>query len=164
MRKLLVVLFFVTILFSCKNNENEYKNNLIQFKNLIEDINTYFIDSKLDSLQISHYYTEDFVFHSYPAGHKKGVKTSKVDYINNFNQKKNMNMSINITHSIYLPGINEESHDIDGSVRVYYGATISNDTIDVEFSGYQTINFSEGKISGIWEWADYGGVSNQFTK
>jgi hypothetical protein len=164
MRKLLVVLFFVTILFSCKNNENEYKNNLIQFKNLIEDINTYFIDSKLDSLQISHYYTEDFVFHSYPAGHKKGVKTSKVDYINNFNQKKNMNMSINITHSIYLPGINEESHDIDGSIRVYYGATISNDTIDVEFSGYQTINFSEGKISGIWEWADYGGVSNQFTK
>ena len=164
MRRLLVVLFFVAILFSCKNNENEYKNNLIQFKNLIEDINTYFIDSKLDSLQISHYYTEDFVFHSYPAGHKKGVKTSKVDYINNFNQKKNMNMSINITHSIYLPGINEESHDIDGSVRVYYGATISNDTIDVEFSGYQTINFSEGKISGIWEWADYGGVSNQFTK
>lgn len=164
MKKLLVVLFFVSILFSCKNDENEYKNNLIQFKNLIEDINTYFIDSKLDSLQISHYYTEDFVFHSYPAGHKKGVITSKVNYINNFNQMKNMNMSINITHSIYLPGINEESHDIDGSVRVYYGATISNDTIDVEFSGYQTINFSEGKISTIWEWADYGGVSNQFTK
>lgn len=164
MKKLLVVLFFVSILFSCKNDENEYKNNLIQFKNLIEDINTYFIDSKLDSLQISHYYTEDFVFHSYPAGHKKGVITSKVNYINNFNQMKNMNMSINITHLIYLPGINEESHDIDGSVRVYYGATISNDTIDVEFSGYQTINFSEGKISTIWEWADYGGVSNQFTK
>ncbi|MBT7896638.1 MAG: hypothetical protein HN564_06535 [Flavobacteriales bacterium] len=164
MKKLLVVLFFVTILFSCKNDENEYKNNLIKFKNLIEDINTYFIDSKIDSLQISHYYTEDFVFYSYPAGHKKGVITSKVDYINNFNQMKNMNMSINIAHSIYLPGINEESHDIDGSVRVYYGATISNDTIDVEFSGYQTINFSEGKISTIWEWADYGGVSNQFTK
>ena len=164
MKKLLVVLFFVSILFSCKNDENEYKNNLIQFKNLIEDINTFFIDSKIDSLQISHYYTEDFVFYSYPAGHKKGVKTSKVDYINNFNQMKNMNMSINIAHSIYLPGINEVSHDIDGSVRVYYGATISNDTIDVEFSGYQTINFSEGKISTIWEWADYGGVSNQFTK
>ena len=74
---------------------------------------------------------------------------------------KKMNMSINIGHSIYLPGINEESHDLDGSVRLYYGATISIDTSIVEFSGYQTINFEEGKISVIWEWADYGGVSNQ---
>ena len=32
-------------------------------------------------------------------------------------------MSINIGHSIYLPGLNEESFEIDGNVRVYYGAT-----------------------------------------
>jgi hypothetical protein len=50
---------------------------------------------------------------------------------------------------------------LDGSVRLYYGATISIDTNIVEFSGYQTINFEEGKISGIWEWVDYGGVSSQ---
>ena len=77
---------------------------------------------------------------------------------------KKMNMSINIGHSIYLPGINEESYDFDGSVRVYYGATISIDTKNVEFSGYQTINFKDEKISGIWEWADYGGVSSQLNK
>lgn len=100
-------------------------------------------------------------FYFYRAAHKKGVKTSKVDYINSLNQMKKMNMSINIGHSIYLPGINEESHELDGSVRVYYGATISIDTNNVEFSGYQTVNFEEGKISVIWEWADYGGVSNQ---
>ena len=74
---------------------------------------------------------------------------------------KKMNMSINIGNSIYLPGINEESHKVDGSVRLYYGATISIDTNIIEFSGYQTINFEEGKIYQIWEWADYGGVSNQ---
>ena len=34
----------------------------------------------------------------------------------------------------------------------------------MEFSGYQTINFKEGKISSIWEWADYGGVSNQLSQ
>ena len=119
------------------------------------------MDSTINNIEISNYYTEDFVFYSYPAGHKKGVETAKVDYINNLNQMKKMNMSINIGHSIYLPGINEESHDLDGSVRLYYGATISIDTSIVEFSGYQTINFEEGKISGIWEWADYGGVSNQ---
>ncbi len=72
-----------------------------------------------------------------------------------------MNMSINIGHSIYLPGINEVTFEADGSVRVYYGATISNDTNNVDFSGYQTVDFKDGKISGIWEWADYGGVSNQ---
>ena len=163
MKKLLFIFFSVTILFSCVNDKDkkEYTNNLDHFKNLVDDINTYFIDSSLENLEISNYYTEDFVFYSYPAGNKKGVKTSKINYINNLEQMKKMNMSINIGHSIYLPGINEESFDVDGSVRAYYGATISINKKNVDFSGYQTINFKEGKISGIWEWADYGGVSNQ---
>ena len=71
---------------------------------------------------------------------------------------KKMNMSINIGHSIYLPGIDEKSYKLDGSVRVYYGAIISIDTSNVGFSGYQTVDFKDGKISAIWEWADYGGV------
>ena len=161
MKKILFLFFSVSILFSCNNNKKVYEKNLSHFKNLIEDINIYFMDSTINNIEISNYYTEDFVFYSYPAGHKKGVETAKVDYINNLNQMKKMHMSINIGHSIYLPGINEESHDLDGSVRLYYGATISIDTSIVEFSGYQTINFEEGKISVIWEWADYGGVSNQ---
>ena len=164
MKKILFIFLSVSILFSCNNDEKVYEKNLNHFKNLIEDINVYFIDSTINNLEISNYYTDDFVFYSYPAGHKKGVQSAKVDYINNLNQMKKMNMSINIGHSIYLPGINEESHDLDGSVRLYYGATISMDTNSVEFSGYQTINFEEGKISGIWEWADYGGVSNQLNE
>ena len=164
MKKILFIFLSVSILFSCNNDEKVYEKNLNHFKNLIEDINVYFIDSTINNLEISNYYTDDFVFYSYPAGHKKGVQSAKVDYINNLNQMKKMNMSINIGHSIYLPGINEESHELDGSVRLYYGATISIDTNNVEFSGYQTINFEEGKISGIWEWADYGGVSNQLNK
>ena len=62
--------------------------------------------------------------------------------------------------SIYLPGIDENTFDFDGSVRVYYGATLSFDSVGVDFSGYQTINFLDGKISEAWEWADYGGVTN----
>ena len=161
MKNILFCFFCGSILFSCNNDKNEYEKNLNHFKNLIKEINTYFIASTLYNLDISNYYTKDFVFYSYPAGHKKGVKTSKVDYINNLNQMKKMNMSINIGHSIYLPGIDEESHDLDGSVRVYYGSMISLDTNNVEFSGYQTVNFEEGKISAIWEWADYGGVISQ---
>ena len=161
MKKILFFFLSASILFSCNNDKKVYEKNLNHFKNLIEDINIYFIDSTLNNLEISNYYSEGFIFYSYPAGHKKGVKISKVDYINNFNQMKKMNMSINIGNSIYLPGINEESHKVDGSVRLYYGATISIDTNIIEFSGYQTINFEEGKIYQIWEWADYGGVSNQ---
>ena len=133
MKKILLILFSVTILFSCVTAKKEYKQNLDHFKNLIDDINTYFIDSTIEDLEISNYYTEDFVFYSYPAGNKKGVKTSKINYINNLEQMKKMNMSINIGHSIYLPGINEESHELDGSVRVYYGATISINRKNVEF-------------------------------
>ena len=164
MKNIFFFFFSVSILFSCNNDKKVYEKNLSHFKNLIEDINIYFIDSTINNLDISNYYTDDFVFYSYPAGHKKGVQSAKVDYIDNLNQMKKMNMSINIGHSIYLPGINEESHELDGSVRLYYGATISMDTNSVEFSGYQTINFEEGKISGIWEWADYGGVSNQLNE
>jgi hypothetical protein len=164
MKKILFLFFYVSIFFSCNNDKKVYEKNLSHFKNLIEDINVYFIDSTINNLEISNYYTDDFVFYSYPAGNKKGVKTFKVDYINNLNQMKKMNMLMNIGHSIYLPGINEESHELDGSVRLYYGATISIDTNIVEFSGYQTINFEEGKISGIWEWADYGGVSRQLNQ
>ena len=154
-------------MFSCgekkETNNKEFKKNLEHFKNLVNDINTYFIDSSLEHLEISNYYTEDFVFYSYPVGKKKGIETSKIDYINNLEQMKKMNMSINIGHSIYLPGINELTFEVDGSVRVYYGSTISNDTNNVDFSGYQTVNFEDGRISGIWEWADYGGVSNQLS-
>ena len=164
MKKILFFFLSASILFSCNNDEKVYEKNLNHFKNLIEDINVYFIDSTINNLEISNYYTDDFVFYSYLAGHKKGVQSAKIDYINNLNQMKKMNMSINIGHSIYLPGINEESNELDGSVRLYYGATISLDTNSVEFSGYQTINFEEGKISGIWEWADYGGVSNQLNE
>ena len=48
---------------------------------------------------------------------------------------KLMGISINIGHSIYLPGINQETFDIDGSVRVYYGSTISIGINNIEFSG-----------------------------
>ena len=77
---------------------------------------------------------------------------------------KNMNVSIQIGHSIYLPGLDENTYKINGSVRVYYGAILSIDTNQVEFSAYQTINFDQGKISEIWEWSDYGGVRTQLNK
>ena len=164
MKKILFTFFCASILFSCNNDNHGYEKNLEHFKHLIKDINTYFIDYKQDTLLISDYYTEDFIFYSYPVGHKKGLETNKSDYILNLKQMKQMNMSINIGHSIYLPGIDKESYKLDGSVRVYYGATLSIDTTHVEFSGYQTVDFRGDKISAIWEWADYGGVRNQLNK
>lgn len=164
MKKLLLTSILIIPVSVLAQGIKEYQENLDHFKNLVEDINTYFIDSTIESLEISNYYDKDFIFYSYPAGYKQGIKTSKLDYIKNIQHMRNTNMLINIGHSIYLPGLNKESFDIDGSVRVYYGATISIDTNNVEFSGYQTIDFKEGKISAIWEWADYGGVSNQLSQ
>ena len=164
MKKLLLTLFCVSVLFSCNNDSHEYEKNLNHFKHLIKDINTYFIDSTQETLAISDYYTEDFIFYSYPVGHKKGVETNKSDYIRNLKKMKQINMSINIGHSIYLPGIDKDSYKLDGSVRVYYGATLSIGKSNVEFSGYQTVDFRDGKILAIWEWADYGGVSNQLNE
>ena len=164
--KNILILSALIFLFSCSENKiKSYEQNLETLKLLVDDINNYYESSDSSALDISQYFTSDFTFYSFTAGSPKGVPVSLTEYQDGIlSQLKKNGFSLEIGHSIYLPGINEESHDIDGSVRVYYGATISNDTIDVEFSGYQTINFSEGKISTIWEWADYGGVSNQFTK
>ena len=125
MKSLLFACFYLLIILSCENNMSEYQVNLENFKNLTREINIFFIDPGRNSPNISNYYTNDFMFHSYPAGDKKGVKTFKDKYISELKQMKKMNMSINIGHTIYLPGIDEESYILDGSVRVCYGATIS---------------------------------------
>ena len=164
MKKLIIAIIIISFCASCKSKKHEYEVNVKTFQNLISQINQYFIDDTILNIDIDEYYSEDFIFHSYPALHKKGIATTKIDYINGFNEMKKMNMSISIDHSIYLPGLDETTHKIDGSVRVYYGATISIDTNYVDFSGYQTINFLEGKIVAMWEWADYGGVDNQLTQ
>ena len=63
-----------------------------------------------------------------------------------------------------MPGLDKNSYELDGSVRVYYGAIFSADSNKVEYSGYQTINFLDNKIKEIWEWADYGGVNEKLKK
>lgn len=54
-----------------------------------------------------------------------------------------------------MPGVDEHTYKLDGSVRVYFKVTVSREN-SVELSAYRTVNFKNGKISGIWEWADYG--------
>jgi hypothetical protein len=161
MKKLLLILLCVPLIFSCGEKDTGYNKNMETFKAVVSEINNYFKNSDLKEINISEYYTEGFIFHSYAAGNKKGQETLKSEYISHLEEMKMMGMSINIGHSIYLPGIDEKTFKLDGSVRVYYGATISIDTNNIDFSGYQTINFKNEKISEIWEWADYGGVSNQ---
>lgn len=158
MKKILFFILF-NLLISCNNKEIDYHINVETYKKMISEINEYFINHDQKNLNISKYYTANFVFHSYPAGHKKGIKISKKEYISNLKALKNKNIAINIGHSIYLPGLNEKTFDIDGSVRLYYGATINAEKREVNFSGYQTINFDDGKISEIWEWKDNSGIS-----
>ena len=157
----IVVFLSLFILFSCSNDHTIYHGNVSVFQKLVFDINTYFSSPGSQDFEVSQYYTDDFVFNSYPAGNKKGVKTYKTEYLNGLEAMKSAGIYLNIGHSIYLPGIDQETFEFDGSVRVYYGASLQSDSLVVEFSGYQTINFKNGKIEEIWEWADYGGVANK---
>ena len=141
----------------------DYDINLSCHKNLIKEINDFFTHKSNKNLDISKYYTDDFIFYSFPAGNKKGVNICKSDYLNKFILLKEKDRSLKIVHSIYLPGIDKDSYELNGSVRVYYGAIISEGSNNVEFSGYQTIDFIDGKIYAIWEWADYGGINNLLT-
>ena len=52
MKKILFI-FSVPILFSCNNDKKVYETNLNHIKNLIDDVNIYFIDSTINNLDIS---------------------------------------------------------------------------------------------------------------
>ena len=156
MKNLIVITIIAMCFSACNDSLEEYDVNFKKHQELVDQINQYF--KKTDSLQIRSYYTDDFLFHNMIAGTKKGVETSKSEYLDRFISMKKNNISIEIGHSIYLPGLDEHTFEIDGSVRLYYGATIVFNNNPVDFSGYQTINFKDGKISEIWEWSDYGGV------
>ena len=139
----------------------EYEKNCNEVKALIEQINSFFKSENGNDINVSSYYTNDFIFNSYPEGFRKGIQTSKLEYINNLNKLKKSNILFEIVHVIYMPGIDKNSFELDGSVRVYYGAVFSVDSNKIEYSGYQTINFLDNKIKEIWEWADYGGVNEK---
>ena len=148
---------------SC-TKKKDYCENLDFYKNLVSVLNTYYSDSTEKKIEISEFYANDFKFHYFPVGKKQGVEIFKDDYISYFRKLKNENFTFEIVHSIYMPGLDEFSKKIDGSVRSYYGAEISKDSNTLEFSGYQTINFKEGKISEIWEWADFSGVLSEIKR
>ena len=148
------------LLLACESKNPEYEANLSTHKQLVTELNTFYSNPESASLDISDFFTDDFLFHYFPAGSPKGVEASKSEYFEILQNLKNSGFVIKIGHSIYLPGIDEHTHKVDGSIRLYYGATVRKEN-SVALSAYRTINFENGKISGIWEWADYGGLTKQ---
>jgi hypothetical protein len=156
---LISVLF---LLYSCDISELKlYEKNMKIHKLLVNDINNYYENTDSLALEISKYFTADFKFYSFTAGSPKGVESNLKNYQDGgLKLLKKNGFSLKIGHSIYLPGIDKNTYEIDGSVRIYYKVTVSGEDT-VELSAYRTVNFEDGKISGIWEWADYGGLFNQ---
>ena len=158
----ILTLSLIFSIFSCANSGEElYESNLNTHKEMITVINNYFESSDTTDLDISKYFSKDFIFYSFTAGSPKGVGANLKDYqYGIFTALKQNGYKIKFGHSIYLPGIDEHTYKLDGSVRVYFKVTVIRENI-VELSAYRTVNFKNGKISGIWEWADYGGLINQ---
>lgn len=159
-----LLLATLTFLISCAENKiKHYEQNLETLKILVDILNNYYQSSDSSALDVSQYFTPDFTFYSFTAGSPKGFPASLTEYQDRLSQLKKDSFSIEIGHSIYLPGIDENTYKIDGSVRVYSKASVSRgDT--VELSAYRTVNFINGKISGMWEWADYGGAIKQLNE
>jgi len=163
MKKLLLIIIVSILLIACNSaNRDLYDTNMKTHRELVKSVEDFFITK--DTAIIGKYYADNFIFHSYAAGNRKGEEKNKSDYLVGFTNMIDNNMAIQFLHSVYLPGIDKNTFEIDGSVRLYYGAKLNLSEKKVEFSGYQTINFTNGKIAEIWEWADYGGVMNLLMK
>lgn len=150
------------MLFSCnKSNLIIYEKNVQTYKYLINEINNYYKNPDNQTLNIDKYFTSDCRLNYFPAGSPKGIILDLKDYKKNIlSILKKDGVRLNVGHSIYLPGLDENTYKIDGSIRVYYKITLTK-YHDIELSAYRTINFTNGKISAIWEWADYGGAIKQ---
>ena len=70
MNKALLISFFLIVFSSCSRSHKEFDNNLSGYKELTVEINNYFIDQKEEEINVSDFYTEDFIFYSFPAGNK----------------------------------------------------------------------------------------------
>ena len=66
-----------------KSMITKYLGLNFEVKALIEQINSFFKSEHGNDINISSYYTNDFIFNSYPEGFRKGVQTYKLEYINN---------------------------------------------------------------------------------
>jgi len=162
MKKLLLILLCVPLLFSCGgNNEKDnslslYKKNLETCKNLSKASVEYDIETIEDLL------TEDFEYYSYPINQPKGVKWNKSDAINSSIFKRDLGIKYQLKHSIYLPGIDTVNLQMDGSVRVYYSALISVKGEEIEITAYETVDFKDGKISRIDHFSDISAFQISF--
>jgi len=159
MTKLFLIFILSNLLLSSCANKSDYNKNLNTCEDLVLNINSFFCDTISTDFKLSNYYADDFIFHYFPAGNRKGIKVLRDEFLNFYVNMKKNNLNLNIAHTIFLPGVDESTHKNDGSVRVYYGADIFYKKDTIQYSGYQTINFKNQKISAIWEWADYGGIS-----
>lgn len=155
-----------------KESLKEYNKNMEIHEEFVSKINAYFKDSS--EIDFYEYMTDDCVIKSYVAG--KPLETPVHEWIDNLEQWRKYGGVLEIYNDeskkdakmytdkwnrsffippLYLPGCDMD-YSLDGSVRLYYVASAD----EVVWSGYDSVNFREGKISLIESFADFGGVQN----
>ena len=84
-----------------------------------------------------------------------GLKNAILDY-----QKAFDNM--NFTADYWLPGVDPETGQLDGSTRTYgtWTANHVESGKSVKLTAYHAFSFVDGKISGGGDWFDFGGMMN----
>mgnify|MGYP006190310769 CR=1 FL=1 len=157
MRKLLLLLC-VPLIFSCGEN-NDKDNSLELYKKNLEVVKTLAkANEALDIETIDDLLTEDFEFYMYPVNSPKGIMVNKNQIIEDLLVKKELGITSQLKHSVYLPGMDTVNLQMDGSVRVYYSNLSSVQGEEIEWTSYETIDFKDGKISRVDHFSDLSGV------
>jgi len=156
MKTILVSLSVVFILFSCESgNHVDFSKNVETVKELVN------LHALEDADGISALFHDDLEWQgpAYGSG-----QLNKADHMAAIVMYHNMFDNLKYTANNWLPGVNAETGQLDGSVRTYgvwTGAHTATET-PLELTSYHTFDFKDGKIIAGGDYFDLGGMFASF--
>jgi ketosteroid isomerase-like protein len=157
MKKSLSIILFSIMLYSCSNNTQK-----AEFDKNTEIAKAYFnLHEEENAEAMFEYLHPDIEWHMPVYGMDLGgideVKSAILGYQSEFDSMK-------FTADYWLPGVNTETGEPDGSTRVYGTWTSINVKTGKKASltTYHSFEFKDGKIINGGDWFDFGGMMNSF--
>ncbi len=158
MNKLFKLLMLAVLVSACsKGNHAEFETNTATAKKYFE---LHQAENSEEMFELLH---DDLEWHipvyGSPMVDIDGLKDAILNYQQSFD-------NMNFTADYWLPGINVETGELDGSTRVY--GTWTADHVasgkSVNLTAYHSFDFKDGKIVGGGDWFDFGGMMNSLAE
>lgn len=157
MKNLILILVCFSLIYSCSNN-----SHMAEFEKNTELAKTYFkLHEEENAEEMFNYLHPEMKWHMPFYGMNMGGINDVKAAVSGF-QKEFDNMKF--TADYWLPGVNTNTGEPDGSTRVYgtWTATHTKTGKRANLTSYHSFEFKDGKIINGGDWFDLGGMIDTY--